>query len=135
MDSHHTIAVKTQSPVPSPRPQSLLPEESPVDPRHARFPYCLVWTPLPIVAWLVPFIGHVGICQTNGVILDFAGPFFVNVDNFAFGATARFHRLDPKKVSKSLAIWKQSAGAVRGRPDLKGRLTGPNSDTLQSECL
>lgn len=99
MESHHAIAVKNQSsPGPSSHVHESLPAESPVDPHHARFPYCLVWTPLPIVAWLVPFIGHLGICQTNGVILDFAGPFFVNVDNFAFGATARFHRLDPRKV-------------------------------------
>lgn len=61
-----------------------------VDPPTARFPQCIVWTPLPIISWLAPFVGHVGICRKDGVILDFAGPYFVNVDNFAFGATARF---------------------------------------------
>jgi hypothetical protein len=75
------------------------PDVSHIDIKKARFPCCLVWTPLPIVAWLVPFIGHVGICREDGVILDFAGPCFVNVDNFAFGSTAKYLRLNPEKVS------------------------------------
>ena len=29
--------------------------------------------------WLFPFIGHMGICTSNGVIRDFAGPYFVSV--------------------------------------------------------
>ncbi|EFJ27429.1 hypothetical protein SELMODRAFT_95873 [Selaginella moellendorffii] len=66
-----------------------------VDAERARFPHCVVWTPLPIVSWLSPLIGHVGICRADGVILDFAGPFFVNVDGFAFGSPAKFLRLDP----------------------------------------
>jgi len=27
-----------------------------------RFPYSIVWTALPIFTWLIPFIGHTGIC-------------------------------------------------------------------------
>ncbi|BBN00529.1 transmembrane protein 222 [Marchantia polymorpha subsp. ruderalis] len=73
------------------------PAMPPVDASKSRFPYCVVWTPLPVVAWLAPFVGHVGICREDGVILDFAGPFFVNVDNFAFGSTARYVRLDIDK--------------------------------------
>ncbi|CAO2166138.1 unnamed protein product [Urochloa humidicola] len=44
-----------------------------IDPKKARFPFCIVWTPLPVVSWLAPYIGHVGICQEDGAILDFAG--------------------------------------------------------------
>lgn len=66
----------------------------PVDRKKAKFPCCLVWTPLPVVSWLAPFIGHVGICREDGAILDFAGSNFVNVDNFAFGAVARYLQLD-----------------------------------------
>uniref|UniRef100_A0A3B4WK28 Uncharacterized protein n=1 Tax=Seriola lalandi dorsalis TaxID=1841481 RepID=A0A3B4WK28_SERLL len=29
--------------------------------------------------WLLPFIGHMGICTSTGVIRDFAGPYFVSV--------------------------------------------------------
>lgn len=66
----------------------------PMDPSTGRFPQCIVWTPLPIVSWLAPFFGHVGVCRKDGTILDFAGPFLVNVDNFAFGAPARYAHLD-----------------------------------------
>lgn len=31
--------------------------------------------------WLLPFIGHMGICTSTGVIRDFAGPYFVSVSN------------------------------------------------------
>ena len=70
----------------------------PIDPKKAKFPCCLVWNPLPVVSWLAPFIGHVGICREDGVILDFSGSNFVNVDDFAFGAVARYLQLDRRQV-------------------------------------
>lgn len=70
-----------------------------IDPRRDRFPCCIVWTPLPFITWLVPFIGHVGICREDGVILDFAGPNFVCVDNFAFGAVSRYIQINKAKVT------------------------------------
>ncbi|PON56346.1 Protein REVERSION-TO-ETHYLENE SENSITIVITY [Parasponia andersonii] len=66
----------------------------PIDSKKAQFPCCVVWTPLPVVSWLAPFIGHVGICREDGAVLDFAGSNFVNVDSFAFGAPARYLQLD-----------------------------------------
>jgi len=68
-----------------------------VDLERSRFPCCVVWTPLPIVSWLAPFIGHMGICREDGVILDFAGPNFVSVDDFAFGAVARYIQLSKQQ--------------------------------------
>ncbi|KAJ6856723.1 LOW QUALITY PROTEIN: protein REVERSION-TO-ETHYLENE SENSITIVITY1-like [Populus alba x Populus x berolinensis] len=65
-----------------------------IDPKKAKFPCCLIWTPLPVVSWLAPFIGHVGICKEDGTILDFSGSNFVNVDDFSFGAAARYFQLD-----------------------------------------
>lgn len=32
-----------------------------------------------LLRWLLPFIGHIGICTSAGVIRDFAGPYFVSV--------------------------------------------------------
>jgi transmembrane protein 222 len=69
-----------------------------IDPKKARFPCCIVWTPLPVVSWLAPYIGHVGICQEDGAILDFAGSNLVSVDDFAYGSVARYMQLDRKKV-------------------------------------
>ncbi|KAL9253585.1 RTE1-like protein [Drosera capensis] len=68
-----------------------------IDSGRARFPCCIVWAPLPGLSWLLPFIGHVGICREDGVILDFAGPNFVCVDNFAFGSATRYIQIDKEK--------------------------------------
>lgn len=38
-----------------------------------RYPFCIVWSPIPILTWVWPFIGHMGIALSSGVILDFAG--------------------------------------------------------------
>ncbi|KAF4371886.1 hypothetical protein G4B88_016949, partial [Cannabis sativa] len=69
-----------------------------IDPKRARFPCCIVWTPIPVISWFIPFIGHIGICREDGVILDFAGPNFVSVDNFAFGAVARYLPISKEKL-------------------------------------
>ncbi|KAI7988102.1 Protein REVERSION-TO-ETHYLENE SENSITIVITY1 [Camellia lanceoleosa] len=73
-----------------------------IDPKKAKFPCCLVWTPLPVVSWLAPFIGHVGICREDGAVLDFSGSNFVNVDEFAYGAVARYLQLDREQVCVGL---------------------------------
>ncbi|KTG04358.1 hypothetical protein cypCar_00049693 [Cyprinus carpio] len=56
-----------------------------IDKEMSRYPYCIVWTPIPVLTWFLPFIGHMGICTSAGVIRDFAGPYFVSEDNMAFG--------------------------------------------------
>lgn len=39
-----------------------------------------------------------GICYTNGIIRDFAGPYYVSEDNMGFGRPTRYWRLDIDKV-------------------------------------
>jgi transmembrane protein 222 len=39
-----------------------------------------------------------GIAMSNGVIRDFAGPYFVSEDNMAFGRPTRYLALDHNKV-------------------------------------
>ncbi|KAK7377045.1 hypothetical protein VNO80_02465 [Phaseolus coccineus] len=65
-----------------------------IDPTNTKFPCCLVWNPFPVVSWLAPFFGHVGICREDGVVIDFSGSHEVHVDNFAFGSVARYLQLD-----------------------------------------
>jgi hypothetical protein len=50
-----------------------------VDSSRVRYPHCIVWTPIPLLTWLFPFVGHMGIARTDGVIRDFAGPYYVSV--------------------------------------------------------
>lgn len=74
-------------------------ESKQIDPAKSRFPSCIVWTPLPVLSWFFPCIGHIGICRDDGVILDFAGPNFVCVDNFAFGAPTMYMQLSKDQVT------------------------------------
>ena len=65
-----------------------------IDLERQRYPYCIVWTPIPCITWILPSIGHAGICTSEGVIHDFAGPYFVSVDNMAFGNPTKYIFLD-----------------------------------------
>ena len=65
-----------------------------IDADQARFPYCIVWTPLPLITWFLPFIGHTGIAMSDGIIHDFAGPYTVTVDDLAFGETHKYVQLE-----------------------------------------
>ncbi|XP_062505955.1 transmembrane protein 222-like [Corticium candelabrum] len=74
-----------------------------IDCDRQRFPFCVVWTPLPLLTWLFPVIGHMGICTSAGVIRDFAGPYYVSEDEMAFGNPTKYWQLTPYKTKK--AIW------------------------------
>ena len=65
-----------------------------IDMEKQRYPYCIVWTPLPCFTWLFPSIGHVGICTSKGIIHDFAGPYYVSIDGMAFGNPTKYVLLD-----------------------------------------
>ena len=65
-----------------------------LDMKKQRFPYCMVWTPLPCITWIFPSIGHVGICTSKGIIYDFAGPYYVSVNEMAFGNPTKYILLD-----------------------------------------
>ncbi|XP_068151553.1 transmembrane protein 222 isoform X1 [Drosophila tropicalis] len=80
----------------------------PVNADDQRFPYCIVWTPIPVLTWILPLIGHMGICTSSGVIRDFAGPYFVSEDNMAFGRPARYLRLHPKYVNGGSNAWDEA---------------------------
>lgn len=104
-----------------------------IDVPRSRYPYCIVWTPIPVLTWVVvttlsfglkffnrndilamtntlylnlvcrwlfPFIGHMGIAMSSGVIRDFAGPFYVSV-----------RILDPTVPSSNHDMYKLSAYA------------------------
>ncbi|XP_070549813.1 transmembrane protein 222-like [Ptychodera flava] len=53
-----------------------------IDKERCRYPYSIVWTPIPCLTWILPFIGHMGICMSSGIIRDFAGPYYVSVSQF-----------------------------------------------------
>lgn len=77
-----------------------------VNVKRNRYPYCIVWTPIPMLTWLFPFIGHMGIAYSSGVIRDFAGPYYVSEDDMAFGNPTRYLPLNPMYVRQG--DWDQS---------------------------
>ena len=61
-----------------------------VKPHMKKFPLSITWTCLPIITQMIPCIGHTGIGDSKGVIHDFAGPYYVSLDDFAFGETHKY---------------------------------------------
>lgn len=39
-------------------------EMPPIDPSIEKFPYCIVWTPIPCITWILPFIGELRVNRT-----------------------------------------------------------------------
>ena len=66
----------------------------------ARFPLRIVWTPLPMLTQFMPSIGHTGIGDSRGVTHDFAGPYYVSIDDLAFGETHKYVVLDLEGVTE-----------------------------------
>ncbi|XP_001639960.2 transmembrane protein 222 [Nematostella vectensis] len=83
-----------------------------IDKKRHRYPYCIVWTPIPLLTWLFPFIGHMGIAMSSGVIRDFAGPYYVSEDNMAFGNPTRYLRLNPAKIASPNNGWDTSVSSA-----------------------
>ncbi|KAG3228000.1 hypothetical protein PC129_g1463 [Phytophthora cactorum] len=73
-----------------------------IDPSADRFLFCVVWSPIPVITWVLPFIGHLGIADSKGIIHDFEGTNAIGRDNFLFGIPTRYVQLDvaPDQVTR-----------------------------------
>lgn len=76
-----------------------------IDKTKDRYPFCVVWTPIPLLTWIFPFIGHMGIGLSSGIIRDFAGPYTVSEDNMAFGRPTKYWQLTPSKANGGIVGW------------------------------
>jgi len=57
--------------------------------------FCILWSPLPPITWILPFIGHMGIADSNGVASDFQGSYYVgDRGRMAFGEPTRAFRIN-----------------------------------------
>lgn len=54
------------------------------------YPFAIVWTALPLITWIIPVIGHVGICDSEGVIHDFQASYSIGRNDLAFGRTLKY---------------------------------------------
>lgn len=59
-------------------------------------PLSLVWTPIPLISWLLPFIGHLGITDSDGWLHDWHGTPIAAARprDMLFGEPARYFVLD-----------------------------------------
>ena len=81
-------------------PSSDIATQKNIDLKSSHFPYCIVWTPIPVLTYIIPSIGHTGIGNSNGIIHDFASSFFVSVDDFAFGKPTKYIQLELTEQEK-----------------------------------
>lgn len=76
-----------------------------VDYELDKYPYSIVWTPLPFVTWFIPILGHTGIANSKGIIYDFSDDFNVSVDNFSFGSPTKFFQFHPYSIPNGAQAW------------------------------
>ena len=77
--------------------------------------FSIVWSPLPPITWIFPFIGHTGICNSAGVASDFRGPYFVGDDGrMAFGAPTRALRINVQEPNVSAEQWNEAIKNANG---------------------
>ena len=75
-------------------PSSSAPTRS--DHSSALPPFAIVWTHLPPITWCLPFIGHMGITDSRGVVYDFVGG--IGVGDLMCGPAIRTLQLHPGKA-------------------------------------
>lgn len=64
-----------------------------IDVANNLYPHCIVFGVLPVLTWLIPIIGHLGICDSTGAVHDFAGSYYVSVNDFMTGRVTRYYQL------------------------------------------
>lgn len=63
---------------------------SPQEQQQHPLAYSIVWSPLPPITCILPFIGHMGITTSQGIACDFQGPYSVgDRGRMAFGHPTR----------------------------------------------
>ncbi|KAG8468918.1 hypothetical protein KFE25_007436 [Diacronema lutheri] len=84
----------------------------PLHVNHAarRYPVCIVWTPIHPISWLAPYVGHVGVCSTDGVVYDWTG--VINRDRMAFGWPARYVQFKLAEVDCTAEDWDAKLAAA-----------------------
>ena len=62
--------------------------------------FSVLWSPLPPITWIIPFIGHLGIADSDGVASDFQGPYYVgDRGRMAFGEPTRALKIDVRDIA------------------------------------
>ncbi|RCN50802.1 leucine Rich repeat-containing domain protein [Ancylostoma caninum] len=101
-----------------------------IDVARHRFPFCIVWTPLPVLTWIFPLIGHMGIATSKGIIRDFAGSYYVAEDEMGFDWPTMYWKLSVDSVEGGAEAYDR---AIREASDeYKGRMHNLCCDNCHS---
>ncbi|CAD8175731.1 unnamed protein product [Paramecium octaurelia] len=104
-NQNHKLAVQEENQVQEPEKENMEIEQvDQISVENQKYPFCIVWTSIPVITWLIPCIGHTGICTSEGTIHDFGGPYFIAIDNFTFGKPLKYVRLN-KEFEVSRQTW------------------------------
>ena len=71
------------------------------DAEDSRFACCILWTPIHPITWFLPFVGHLGVCDSKGRLHDWGGgPIHACAPRFMmFGEPARYIQMQPTDVA------------------------------------
>jgi len=73
-------------------------------PQEHPLSYSIVWSPLPLITCILPFIGHMGITTSQGIACDFQGPYSVgDRGRMAFGHPTRALQIDIRSLGEDAA--------------------------------
>lgn len=72
---------------------------------HEKWQVVECWITFDHSRWIFPFIGHIGICTSSGIIRDFAGSYFVSEDQMGFGDPTKYLQLEISKVPGGVTAW------------------------------
>eukprot|EP01130_Rhizamoeba_saxonica_P018083 TRINITY_DN8959_c1_g1_i3.p1 TRINITY_DN8959_c1_g1~~TRINITY_DN8959_c1_g1_i3.p1 ORF type:complete len:182 (+),score=13.08 TRINITY_DN8959_c1_g1_i3:1-546(+) len=97
---------------------SSLESEVKVVAKSDHYPMSIVWCPLPLLSWFLPFIGHIGISLSDGTICDFGGSYYIHQDphRLVFGPVIRYLPVTPGDIDTTqedqsytdVAIWDEA---------------------------
>jgi len=92
-----------------------------IDTKSQRFPFCLVWGPLPLISWLCPWIGHLGIADSEGIVHDFAGPYTIGLGEFMTGSVVKYYQAPRELWASSVEAQQAWDSGVRQADATYGR--------------
>ncbi|KAL4473876.1 hypothetical protein ABPG74_022740 [Tetrahymena malaccensis] len=64
------------------------------------YPFCIVWSAIPFISFLIPWIGHAAICCSKGIIHDFNKDFKVYIDVVPYGSPLKYYKLDTTNIQQ-----------------------------------
>lgn len=60
-------------------------------------PYAFLWSPIPFISTILPFIGHISVCSSNGTIHDFFSSKYISINQINYGSPYKYINLDLKE--------------------------------------